>query len=63
MGIQNIELRMKHDIINGIHGWDNFVDFAGLMGIYVTSVKIKANEDCIGKSLIQLARTKRQGSI
>ena len=39
--------KMKHDIINGIPGWDNC--------IYVTSVKTKANEDCIGKNLIEIA--------
>lgn len=47
--------RMKHDIINGIPGWDNFIDFAGFEGIYVTSVKTKANEDCIGKNLLEIA--------
>lgn len=47
--------KMKHDIINGIPGWDNFIDFAGFEGIYVTSVKTKANEDCIGKNLIEIA--------
>lgn len=50
------ELRKKmvHDIKTGIHGWDNFVDFAGLDQIFVTSVKSKKNEDAIGLSLIQL---------
>ena len=47
--------KMKHDIINGILGWDNFIDFAGFEGIYVTSVKTKANEDCIGKNLLEIA--------
>ena len=47
--------KMKHDIINGIPGWDNFIDFAGFDGIYVTSVKTKANEDCIGKNLLEIA--------
>ena len=47
--------RMKHDIENGIPGWDNFIDFAGFEGIYVTSVKTKANEDCIGKNLLEIA--------
>ena len=47
--------KMKHDIINGINGWDNFIDFAGFDGIYVTSVKTKANEDCIGKNLLEIA--------
>ena len=46
--------RMTHDIINGIHGWDNFVDFAGLDGIYVTFVKTEKNQDAVGKSLVEL---------
>ncbi len=47
--------KMKHDIIHGIKGWDNFIDFAGFDGIYVTSVKTKQNEDCIGKNLLEIA--------
>ena len=46
--------KMRHDIEQGIHGWDNFVQFAGLDGIYVTSVKTSQNEDAIGKNLIEL---------
>lgn len=50
------ELRKKmvYDIEHGIHGWDNFVEFAGLDGIFVTSVKNKKNEDAIGLNLVQL---------
>lgn len=46
--------RMVHDIKTGIPGWDNFVDFAGLDQIFVTSVKTAKNQDAIGLSLIQL---------
>lgn len=46
--------RMIHDIEAGIPGWDNFIDFAGLDQIYVTSVKTTANEDLIGKNLIEI---------
>jgi N-acyl-D-amino-acid deacylase len=46
--------RMVHDIQKGIPGWDNFVDFAGLDQIFVTSVKSKANQDVIGKSLSEI---------
>jgi N-acyl-D-amino-acid deacylase len=46
--------RMIHDIENGIPGWDNFVDFAGLDQIFVTSVKTDANQDLVGKSLQQI---------
>ena len=46
--------RMTKDIWNGIQGWDNFVAFAGLDGIFVTSVKTAKNQDAIGKSLVEL---------
>jgi len=46
--------RMIHDIEQGILGWDNFVDFAGLDQIFVTSVKTDANQDLIGKSLLEI---------
>jgi len=46
--------RMVHDIDAGIPGWDNFVDFAGFDGIFVTSVKTQANRDLIGKNLIEI---------
>jgi len=45
----------KKDIIEGIPGWDNFIDFAGFDGIYVTSVKTDKNQDCIGKNLTEIA--------
>lgn len=50
------ELRKKmvYDIEHGIPGWDNFVEFAGLDQIFVTSVKTEKNQDAIGLSLIQL---------
>ncbi|HHY25256.1 MAG TPA: D-aminoacylase [Desulfitobacterium dehalogenans] len=54
--LEDPELRIKmiYDIEHGIPGWDNFVDFAGLDGIYVTSVKNKKNEDVIGLNLVQI---------
>jgi len=53
--LEDPELRKKmiYDIEQGIPGWDNFVDFAGLDQIFVTSVKTQANEDLIGKSLMR----------
>jgi N-acyl-D-amino-acid deacylase len=48
--------RMTHDIRNGIKGWDNFVAFAGLDGIFVTDVKTGRNRDVIGKSLVELGK-------
>lgn len=52
------ELRKKmvYDIEHGIPGWDNFVEFAGLDGIFVTSVKTEKNQDAIGLSLSQLGQ-------
>lgn len=52
------ELRKKmvYDIEHGIPGWDNFVEFAGLDGIFVTSVKTQKNQDAIGLSLTQLGK-------
>ncbi len=50
------ELRKKmvYDIEHGIPGWDNFVEFAGLDQIFITSTKTKKNEDTVGLNLIQL---------
>lgn len=50
--------KMIKDIKEGIPGWDNFIDFAGLDQIFVTSVKTKANEQLIGKNLIQIGKIK-----
>ncbi|MDO5142598.1 MAG: D-aminoacylase [Eubacteriales bacterium] len=50
------ELRKKmvYDIEHGIPGWDNFVEFAGLDKIFVTSVKTEKNQDAVGLSLSEL---------
>jgi N-acyl-D-amino-acid deacylase len=48
--------KMTKDIVNGIDGWDNFVAFAGLDGIFITDVKTDANKDTLGKSLVELGR-------
>lgn len=48
--------KMIEDIEKGIPGWDNFIDFAGLDQIFVTSVKNKKNEDTIGLNLIELGK-------
>lgn len=49
-----LRLKMIADIEKGIPGWDNFIDFAGLDQIFVTSVKTEKNADTIGLNLIQL---------
>lgn len=46
--------RMRKDIENGIPGWDNFIEFAGLDQIFVTSVASDKNQDTVGKNLIEL---------
>ncbi|NLK20722.1 MAG: D-aminoacylase [Epulopiscium sp.] len=47
--------KMRYDMENGIHGWDNFVDFAGFENIFVTSVITEKNKDAVGLSITQLA--------
>ena len=46
--------KMIADIEQGIAGWDNFIDFAGLDQIFITSVKTAKNRDAIGKNLVEL---------
>ncbi len=46
--------RMVRDIEHGIPAWDNFVDFAGFDGIFVTSVRTESNRDLIGKNLLEI---------
>lgn len=46
--------KMKEDIRNGMEGWDNFVNFAGVEGIYITSVASEKNQDVVGLSLEEL---------
>ena len=55
--LRDMKLRekMKKDMIEGIHGWDNFVEFAGFENIFITSVKTKKNEDAVGLSVTELA--------
>lgn len=58
--LQDADLRekMKEDIRKGIPGWDNFVDFAGLDGIFVTFVGSDKNQDVVGKSLVEVGQIK-----
>ena len=54
----DIKLREKmiYDIEHGLPGWDNFIDFAGLEGIYIASVKTKQNQDVVGLNLVELGK-------
>jgi len=49
-----LRAKMKEDIWNGIPGWDNFVDFAGLEGIFITFVKYPESEKYVGMNLVEL---------
>lgn len=51
---KELRKKMVYDIEHGIPGWDNFVEFAGLDQIFVTSVKTEKNQDAVGLSLTQL---------
>lgn len=50
--------RMIQDIEQGIPGWDNFVRFVGVDGIYITSVATEKNKAVIGLSLKELGEMK-----
>ena len=51
---------MKEDIKNGIDGWDNFIQFAGVEGIYITSVASERNKDVVGLSLEELGKKRNK---
>ena len=56
--LQDDDLRAKmvRDIETGLPGWDNFVAFAGLDQIFVTSVKTAANQDLVGRNLVEIGQ-------
>lgn len=54
-----LRLKMIEDIKKGIPGWDNFINFAGLDGIFVTSVKSESNQHVVGMNLIQLGESRK----
>lgn len=55
---KSLRKKMIYDIEHGINGWDNFIDFAGLDGIYITSVKHKKNKNAVGLNLVELGKLK-----
>jgi N-acyl-D-amino-acid deacylase len=57
---QELREKMKQDMKDGIPGWDNFIDFAGVEGIYITSVASDKNKAAIGLSLQQLGELKNK---
>lgn len=52
--------KMKKDMIEGIEGWDNFIDFAGVEGIFITSVASDKNKDVVGLNLQQLGKLRKK---
>ena len=56
--LSNPSLRKKmiEDIYHGLPGWDNFIGFAGLDQIYVSSIKSERNRDAVGLNLIELGK-------
>ncbi len=58
LGDEALRLKMKEDIRNGIPGWDNFIRFAGVEGIFITSVAYDKNKELIGKSLKEIGEIK-----
>jgi len=60
--LEDADLRQKmiYDMEHGLYGWDNFVDFAGLDQIFVTSVKSQKNRDLIGKNLVEIGQIRQK---
>lgn len=54
IGDINLRKRIIEEIYEKDCTWDNFVEFAGTDGIYVTSVKNEKNKKYIGKSLKEI---------
>jgi N-acyl-D-amino-acid deacylase len=54
LGDEKLRSEMKEDIKNGIPGWDNFIRFAGVEGIFITSVASDKNKGLIGKNLKEI---------
>lgn len=52
--------RIIKEIKEGIPGWDNFIDFAGLDQIFVTSLKTDKNKELIGKSLMEIGEMRNK---
>ena len=53
---RDLRKKIKNDIENSLPGWDDFVDFAGLDKIYITSVTSRENMDLVGKNLVEIGQ-------
>lgn len=51
---QSSRERLKLEMREQNSKWDNFIEFAGVDGIYITNVKSKENKNNIGKNLREL---------
>lgn len=60
---ENLRQKMKEDIESGIEGWDNFIQFAGTEGIYITSVAGTKNADAVGLSLDELGKKRGKDAL
>ena len=60
--LQDTEQRKAiiRDIRSDDGDWDNFVSFAGLSGIFITSTKTEKNKGFIGKNLVELGEIRGQ---
>lgn len=60
--LQNIEIRkqIKEYLMQKNCKWDNFIEFAGLQGIIITSVKTAKNQELIGLNLEQLGELRKK---
>lgn len=56
LGNETDRRHMKKDIQNGIKSWDDFIQFAGTDGIYITSVASEKNQDAVGLNLDELGK-------
>ncbi|OEH84383.1 D-aminoacylase [Desulfuribacillus stibiiarsenatis] len=48
--------RIKKEMAEGFSGWDSIAAWATWKGIYITSVKTAANQDCIGKHIEEISQ-------
>ena len=53
---KGIRQRIIKEVMDSGSNWDNFVEFAGYDGIFITSVKTSYNKNVVGKSLIELGK-------
>ena len=51
---KNCRERLKADMLANGCDWDNFVEFAGLKGIYITDVADEQHRTAVGRNLVQL---------